>query len=62
MRKPVAAVVTEDGAVVVVCDDGSLWLARSLGLGEGWHEQGPIPGSQRETEGQKQAGEEESRD
>lgn len=47
-RDPVAAVVNQAGAVVVVCDDGSVWLTQRLDTGAEWLELPPIPGSLQE--------------
>ena len=45
---PVAAVVTRDGAVVVVCDDGAVWLTKRLDKDLEWLELPPIPGTLQE--------------
>lgn len=44
-RKPVAAVQTTT-ALVVVCEDGSVWFTTSPGMDKEWKEGVPIPGSQ----------------
>ncbi len=44
MRKPVCMGEFRNGIVLLVCDDGSTWLAD---LHETWREQDPVPGTQR---------------
>jgi hypothetical protein len=56
-RKPVAMVIALNGEVLLVCDDGSVFVlptegkAESLGLEVGnWNEGFPVPGSARDLE------------
>ena len=57
MAKPVGVAFADHGegffaAIVVVCDDGSVWAQQDLGnlSTSGWHEVAPVPGTPREEE------------
>ena len=48
-RKPVAAVRKGEYHLIVVCDDGSVWLSQAT-TGVTWDEMQPVPGTARERE------------
>jgi hypothetical protein len=51
MKKPVSAIETQNGHLIVVCDDGTVWLRVPEGqeTDPGWTElPPPIPGSSAE--------------
>ena len=52
-RKPVAAVVTTTSGgnahLIVVCDDGSVWLSKAT-TGVTWDEMQPVPGTRADRE------------
>jgi len=45
-RKPISAVITDYGWLVVICDDGSLWYRLTLTREDTWEPlTPPIPGT-----------------
>lgn len=45
-RKPISAVMTEYGWLLVTCDDGSLWYRMSLRPDDPWERfNPPVPGT-----------------